>query len=330
MKIVVTGGAGFIGSNLIDELVKLKYNVIAIDNLSTGLIKNLNHNLKKINFFKIDISKKENISKLNKVFKNVDCVYHLAGLADIIPSIENPYRYYETNVTGTLNILQASKLNKIKKFIYAASASCYGKSPTLPTDEKCKVHTEYPYALTKNLGEKLVLHWEKIYKLDSSSFRFFNVYGPRSRTTGAYGAVFGIFLSQKINRKPLTIVGDGKQTRDFIHVSDLVNALVLALKRSKSGEIYNIGSGKETSVNQIAKLIGGKKIFIPKRPGEPQRSLANINKAKKHLGWRPKVNISEGVSMLIEIINQWKNAPVWTPKKIKKATRIWFRYLKKN
>ena len=328
MKIVVTGGAGFIGSNLIDELVKLKYNVIAIDNLSTGLIKNLNHNLKKINFFKIDISKKENISKLNKVFKNVDCVYHLAGLADIIPSIENPYRYYETNVTGTLNILQASKLNKIKKFIYAASASCYGKSPTLPTDEKCKVHTEYPYALTKNLGEKLVLHWEKIYKLDSSSFRFFNVYGPRSRTTGAYGAVFGIFLSQKINRKPLTIVGDGKQTRDFIHVSDLVNALVLALKRSKSGEIYNIGSGKETSVNQIAKLIGGKKIFIPKRPGEPQRSLANINKAKKHLGWRPKVNISEGVSMLIEIINQWKNAPVWTPKKIKKATKVWFKYLK--
>ena len=330
MRIVVTGGAGFIGSNLVDELIRLKHNVIVIDNLSTGRIDNIKNNLKKINFFKIDISKKKNIFKLNKIFKNVDCIYHLAGLADIVPSIENPTRYYETNVTGTLNVLQASKLNKIKKFIYAASASCYGKSPILPTDEKCKIYTEYPYALTKNLGEKLVLHWKKIYNLNSSSFRFFNVYGPRSRTSGAYGAVFGIFLSQKINKKPFTIVGDGKQTRDFIHVSDLVNALVLASKRSKSGEIYNIGSGKETSVNRIAQLIGGKKIFIPKRPGEPQRSLANINKAKKHLRWKPKVDLTEGISMLIENIDQWKNAPLWTPKKIKIATKVWFQYLKKK
>jgi len=291
MKIIVTGGAGFIGSNLVDELVKLKHKVIVIDNLVTGQIKNLKKNLKKIKLLKIDISKKKNIRKLNNIFKNTDCVYHFAGLADIVPSIENPYKYFEVNVTGTLHVLQAAKLNKIKKFIYAASASCYGKSPNFPTDEKYKVFTEHPYALTKSLGEKLVLHWNKVYRLNTSSFRFFNVYGPRSRTTGAYGAVLSIFLSQKVNKKPLTIVGNGKQTRDFIHVSDLVNALVLGIKRSKPGEIYNIGSSKETSVNEIAKLIGGKKIYIPKRLGEPQRSLANINKAKKHLKWKPKTTI---------------------------------------
>ena len=330
MKIVVTGGAGFIGSNLVDELIKRKNKVIVIDNLSTGNIKNIKHNLEKLSFFKLDISKEKNNLKLNKIFKNVDCVYHLAGLADIVPSIEKPTSYYNVNVTGTLNVLQASKLNNIKKFIYAASASCYGKSPKLPTDEKSIINTEYPYALTKNLGEKLVLHWEKIYNLNSSSFRFFNVYGPRSRTTGAYGAVFGVFLSQKINNKPLTIVGNGRQTRDFIYVSDLVNALVLAIKYSKSGEIYNIGSGKEISVNQIAKLIGGNKIFVPRRPGEPQRSLADISKAKRHLKWKPKVKIKDGVYMLLEKIDDWKNAPIWTPKKIKKATKVWFKYLRKD
>lgn len=330
MKIVVTGGAGFIGSNLVDKLVKLKYNVVVIDNLSTGNIKNIRHNLKKISFFRLDISKEKNKLKLNKIFKNVNCVYHLAGLADIVPSIEKPESYFNVNVTGTLNILQASKFNNVKKFIYAASASCYGKSPKLPTNEKNKINTEYPYALTKNLGEKLVLHWEKIYNLDSSSFRFFNVYGPRSRTTGAYGAVFGVFLSQKINNRPLTIVGNGKQTRDFIHVNDLVNALIIAIRRSKSGEIYNLGSGKETSVNQIAKLIGGEKIYIPKRPGEPLRSLADISKAKKDLKWKPKITIDQGVSVLIERIDDWKNAPIWTPQKIKKVTKTWFKLLKRN
>ena len=330
MKIAVTGGAGFIGSNLVDELIKLNHKIIIIDNLSTGNIKNIKHNIKKIKFFNIDISKEKNNFKLKNILKKVDCVFHLAGLADIVPSIEKPNNYYNVNVTGTLNMLQASKYNNVKKFIYAASASCYGKSPRLPTDEKNKINLEYPYALTKNLGEKLVLHWEKIYNLNSSSFRFFNVYGPRSRKTGAYGAVFGVFLSQRINNKPLTIVGNGKQTRDFIYVADLVNALVLAIKRSKPGEIYNIGSGKETSVNQIAELIGGKKIFIPKRPGEPLRSLADINKAKKHLKWKPKTTINEGVKVLLENINDWASAPIWTPKKIKKATKVWFQYIKKN
>jgi UDP-glucose 4-epimerase len=328
MKIVVTGGAGFIGSNLVDGLVHQGHKVIVIDNFSTGQLTNLKENFNKIQVFKTDISLNKNLSKLKKIFKGVNCVFHLAGLADIVPSIEKPIRYYETNVTGTLNILEAAKSNKVKKVIYAASASCYGKSPKFPTDEKCKIFTEYPYALTKNLGEKLVIHWNKVYSLNTSSFRFFNVYGPRSRTTGAYGAVFGVFLSQKINNMPLTIVGNGKQTRDFIHVKDLVKALILAIKKSKPGEIYNIGYGKETSVNKIAKLIGGKKTFIPKRPGEPQRSLSNIRKVKKHLNWSPKISIDEGVAMLLKDLNKWKNAPKWTPKKISEATAVWFKYLK--
>ena len=329
MKIVVTGGAGFIGSNLVDELVNQKHHVIVLDDLSTGQKKNLNKCFRKIKFIKIDISLEKNTSKLEKELRGVDIVFHLAGLADIVPSIENPNRYLKVNVNGTLNILNAAKKNNIKKFIYAASASCYGEKPIYPTDEKNTIKTEYPYALSKNLGEKLVFHWEKVYKLNSVSLRFFNVYGPRSRTTGAYGAVFGVFLAQKLKKKPLTIVGKGRQTRDFIHVYDVVKALILSSKRGKSGHAYNLGSGRETSINYIAKLIGGKKIFVPKRPGEPSRSIADIKKIKNHFKWKPKISIKNGVSMLMNNLNDWSQAPVWTPKKIKKATKIWFKYLKK-
>ena len=328
MKILVTGGAGFIGSNLVDELVKQKHQVIVLDNLSTGQKKNLNKCFGKIRFINIDISSEKNTLKLEKELKGVDIVFHLAGLADIVPSIENPNSYLKVNVTGTLNILNAAKKNNIKKFIYAASASCYGANPKYPTDEKNIIKTEYPYALSKNLGEQLVLHWEKVYKLNVTSFRFFNVYGPRSRTTGAYGAVFGVFLAQKINEKPLTIVGDGRQTRDFIHVYDVVRALVLSIKKGKSGHVYNLGSGVETSVNLIAKISGGKKIFVPKRPGKPRRPTANIKKIKNHLKWKPKISIKYGISMLMKNLDDWTNAPLWTPKKIKKATKLWFKYLK--
>ena len=328
MKILITGGAGFIGSNLAEELVRRGHKVSVIDNLSTGQFKNLRNIIKKIKFFNIDISQEKNKKKMNKIFKKIDWVFHLAGLADIVPSIENPDKYFQVNVNGTLNVLEASKKNNIKKFIYAASASCYGAFPTFPTNEKNKIVTEYPYALTKNIGENLVLHWNKTYNLKSLSLRFFNAYGPRSRTSGAYGAVFGVFLAQKLNNKPLTIVGDGEQTRDFIHVFDLVRAIIKSAFKGKPGEVYNIGSGKETKINYIAKLIGEKKIYIPKRPGEPDRSLADISKIKKDLNWKPKIKIEDGVKMLLKEIKLWKNAPVWTPKKIKKATKVWFEYLK--
>ena len=328
MKTLVTGGAGFIGSNLVDELILRGHDVVVLDNFSTGRRSNLNHHSKKkLKVINIDISGNK---PLEKYFKGVQYVVHLAGLADIVPSIENPDKYFKSNVKGTLNIIQAVKKIKIKKLIYAASASCYGIPKKYPTKETDKIQPMYPYAFTKWQAEELIMHWTKIYNFPAISIRFFNAYGPRSRTSGAYGAVFGVFLAQRLANKPLTIVGNGNQTRDFIHVYDLVKAMIKAANSKKSGTIYNLASGKEVSVNKIAKLIGGKKINIPKRPGESYRSLANIKKIKKELNWKPQINISEGVKDLIKNLKYWSDAPVWTPKKIKKATKLWFKILSKN
>ena len=327
MKSLVTGGAGFIGSNLVDLLIKKKHKVIVLDNFSTGRKSNLKgHSKANLKIINIDISKKNNI---DKYFSGVDYVFHLAGLADIVPSIENPKKYFESNVLGTLNIIRASHRKKIKKFIYAASASCYGFPKRFPTKEESPIKPMYPYALTKVQGEELVMHWNKVYNFPAISLRFFNCYGPRSRTTGAYGAVFGVFLAQKFANKPLTVVGNGKQTRDFIHVRDLVSAIYKAASSKKKGVIYNLAGGKEVQVNKIAKLIGGKTVKIPKRPGEPDRSLGDITKIKRDLNWKPKIKIEDGVRELLTKIYTFKDAPVWTPKKIKEATKIWFKLLKK-
>ena len=324
-KSLVTGGAGFIGSNLVDQLVKKKHKVIVLDNFSTGRRSNLSHQTKKnVKIIKVDIS---NNKHLDKYFNDVDYVFHLAGIADIVPSIENPNKYFKSNVVGTLNVVQAAKKANIKKFIYAASASCYGIPDKFPTKENTKTDPMYPYAFTKWQAEELIMHWAKIYNFPAISFRFFNAYGPRSRTSGAYGAVFGVFLAQKLANKPLTIVGNGNQTRDFIHVYDLVSGIIKAALSKKVGKIYNIGSGKEIKVNKIAKLIGGRKVHIPKRPGEPNRSLADISKIKKDLDWQPKIKIEEGVKNLLSKIHYWKDAPIWTPKSIKKETKIWFKLL---
>ena len=296
-KSIVTGGAGFIGSNLVDRLVKERHKVIVLDNFVSGKKKNLSHhkgnNVKIIN---LDISKNKN---LQKYFNKVDYVFHLAGLAEIIPSIKNPKKYFINNVLGTLNVLEASKNIKIKKFIYAASSSCYGNPKNFPTSENERIETKHPYALTKYLGEELVKNYASIFNMPNISFRFFNVYGPRLNTSGQYSAVFGKFLSQKINKKPLTIVGDGRQTRDFIYVEDLIDAFIKISKSKLVNKIYNLGSGKETSINKIAKLFGGKKVFIAKRLDEPKRSLAEISKIKKDISWKPKTTIEEGIKKLI-------------------------------
>ena len=331
MRCLVTGGAGFIGSNLVDRLLEEGHEVKVLDNLSTGNLDNLKNVKNKIKFIQIDIFKDS--IELFEAFKNIDWVFHLAGIADIVPSIKEPKKYLNSNVIGTFNVLEASRKAKIKKFFYAASASCYGIPKKYPTDEKSETNPQYPYALSKFLGEQLVLHWSSLYDMSNISLRFFNVYGPRSRSTGAYGAVFGVFLAQKLARKPLTIVGDGNQTRDFIHVFDLINAIIKLASKEKFNKIdqtYNIGGGKEISVNVIADLIGGEKIKIPKRPGEPDRSLANISKIKSEIDWSPEIDIKQGVKMLLENLNDWKDAPVWTPETIKEATREWFKYLVKN
>jgi len=326
MKSLVTGGAGFIGSNLVDKLIKNGHQVVVLDNLSAGnSSKNLDHIKNKIEFVNIDVS--SNQEAINKYFDKVDWVFHMAGLVDMLPSFMEPNKYFKVNVIGTLNVLNASKKYKVKKFLYAASASCYGAPSKFPTDEKSKIDPQNPYALTKFLGEQLVINWTKVYSVFNVSLRFFNAYGPRSSIKGAYGSVCGIFLAQKLAGKPLTIVGDGNQTRDFIHVFDLVDATIKAVEKGKSGEIYNVGSGEETSINLIADIIGGNKVSVPKRPGETERSVANISKIRKDLNWQPKITIDEGVKMLIKNINNWKEAKVWTPKKIEEEIKNWSKYL---
>lgn len=328
MKSLVTGGAGFIGSNLVDQLVKQDHKVIVLDNLSTGQLSNLDQVNNKIEFVKVDIS--ENEDSIQKYFKNVDFVFHIAGLADMFPSILNPKKYFQSNVVGTLNVLNSAKKAKIKKFVYTASASCYGIPDKFPTDEKSRISLQHPYALTKYFGEQLVINWAKVYNMPNVSLRLFNAYGPRSGIKGSYSSVFGIFLAQKLSKKPLTIVGDGKQTRDFIHINDLVLAMIKATEKGKNGEVYNVGSGNETSVNSIADLIGGDKISVSKRSGETDRSLSDISKIKKHFNWEPTVKIEEGIGMLLKNINSWKEASVLTPEKIEEATNTWSKYLKKS
>ncbi len=306
MKSIVTGGAGFIGSNLVDRLVQLGHKVIVLDNFSTGKKSNLHHhNKKNVKIIRIDIKKK---AKLNKYFKGVNYVFHLAGLASLVESLKYPNKYFETNVLGTLNIIDAAKKAKIKKFVYAASASCYGIPKKFPTGENAIINTMHPYATTKWQAEVLIMQLAKLYKFPAISLRLFNAYGPRQSLTGAYKSVFGIFLSQKKAKKPLTIVGDGNQTRDFIHVTDLVNVLVKAALSKKIGDIYNVGSGKETKVNTLAKLIGGKKIYISKRSSETNRSLADIKKIKRDLSWKPLISIRDGVKVMLKDIEDCKVA----------------------
>ena len=210
---------------------------------------------------------------------------------------------------------------------HAASGSCYGIPNTYPTNELEKIQPQYPYALTKYLGEELLLHWGKIYKLNVVSLRLFNVYGPRSRTSGTYGAVFGVFLAQKIAKKPFTIVGDGSQTRDFTFVSDVIEAILVSWHSSVSNDVINIGSDNTYSINKIVDLLKGDKVFIPKRPGEPDCTWADISKAKKLLNWKPKISLEEGIQIMLNNIDYWSNAPVWDRDSISKATKNWFKYL---
>jgi UDP-glucose 4-epimerase len=323
---IITGGAGFIGSHLAEYLVSKKHKVYVVDNFSNGQLKNLIHIKDKIKIVKADISSYQ--SKWTKIFLKADFVFHLAALADIVPSIEEPRNYFNSNVIGTFNVLEACRQNKKIKFLYAASSSCYGIPKNYPTTENTKIDCKYPYALTKHLGEELVMHWCKIYQLKAFSVRLFNIYGTRSRTNGTYGAVFGVFLAQKLKKIPFTIVGDGNQTRDFTYVSDVVDAMMKVIKSKYYGEIFNIGSNKSVSVNKIAQLLKGKKIYIPKRPGEPDKTFASIVKIKKYLNWKPKVDINKGIKELLINIDYWKKAPVWTPAKIKLATKSWFKNLK--
>lgn len=326
MIFLVTGGCGFIGSHIVDRLLAEGHKVKVIDNLSTGRLENLeqhkgNNNLE---IYEADIRNK---TEIRPIFENVDYVFHMAALADIVPSVQSPEQYYTSNVLGSFNIAEICREINIKKLVYAASSSCYGIPDYYPTKEDAQIRVQYPYALSKRLGEETILHWGQVYKLPVISLRLFNVYGTRARTSGTYGAVFGVFLAQKLANEPFTIVGDGSQTRDFTYVTDVADCFYTACMSDIENEVFNVGSGGTYSINLLCDLLGGEKVYIPKRPGEPDCTFADISKIKNILKWEAKVNFKDGVKKVLENIDYWKNAPVFTPEKIEQATKDWFKYL---
>lgn len=322
---VVTGGAGFIGSHIVDALVDRGHEVRIFDNLSGGHMANIVRQMEsnQVTLTQGDIRRLE---PNDAVFKGVDYVFHLAGIGDIIPSIERPIDYMDVNVQGTVRVLEAARAQHAKKFVYAASSSCYGLAAT-PTTEDHPIDTQYPYALSKYLGEQSVLHWAKVYELPANSIRIFNAYGPRVRTTGAYGAVFGVFLRQKLAESPLTVVGDGTQRRDFVHVRDVAEAFCRAAETSLSGEVWNCGANDPKKVNELVDLIGGTVSYIPKRPGEPDCTWADTSRIRRDLGWYPEVSFREGVAEMLRDIDRWAQAPLWTPESIATVTASWFQAL---
>ena len=322
---LVTGGAGFIGSHMVDLLVENGFRVRVIDNMTGGHEKNIarHANSENVTLERMDIRE---LDPDGPLFENVQFVFHFAGIGDIVPSIERPIDYMDVNVQGTVRVLECARAAGVQKFVYAASSSCYGLA-NVPTKEDHVIQPQYPYALSKYQGEQAVFHWHQVYGLPVNAVRIFNAYGTRVRTTGAYGAVFGVFFKQKLAGTPFTVVGDGTQGRDFIYVTDVAQAFYAAAITDQTGEVYNIGAGNPQSVNKLVELLGGDVVYVPKRPGEPECTWADITKIATELGWKPEVTFEEGVDKMVAEIDHWQDAPLWDPDSIRKATKTWFKYM---
>ena len=324
---VVTGGAGFIGSHMVDLLLERDYEVRVVDNLSGGHESNLAHHAADVRL----TCRWEDVRNLDAdspIFAGARSVFHFAGIGDIVPSIERPVDYMDTNVQGTVRVLECARRANVRRVVYAASSSCYGLAAT-PTREDHPIDPQYPYALSKFLGEQTVFHWHKVYGLPVNSICIFNAYGTRVRTTGAYGAVFGVFLRQKLAGQPFTVVGDGQQARDFVYASDVAAAFLAAADTEIVAERFNVGAGNPQTINRLVELLGGGVVHLPTRPGEPQRTHADINKITTQLGWRPTVTFEDGVARMMADIHHWDNAPLWNPESIAEATKTWFAYMGK-
>lgn len=323
-RAVVTGGAGFIGSHLVDALLARGADVTVVDNFATGRAENVAHVSGRIVVERCDVNETE---RLSGIFEGAEWVFHLGGLADIVPSIERPTAYFRANVDGTQSVMEAARAAGVRRVVYAASSSCYGIPDSYPTPESAEIRPQYPYALTKYLGELVALHWSQVYRIPTLSLRLFNVFGVRSRTSGAYGSVFGVFLAQKLAGKPFTVVGDGTQSRDFTYVTDVASAFVAAAESEASGKAINIGSGQPQTVNRLVELLGGEVESVPKRPGEPDSTHADTRLAGELLHWRPRVSFEQGVGRVLDAIDYWRDAPVWDAGSISEATKVWFEHL---
>ncbi len=322
---VVTGGAGFIGSHMVDLLLEQGFQVRVIDNLSGGRESNLQHHTNHPDLV-CEWKDIRSIQPNDTFFSEAKYIIHFAGIGDIVPSIEKPIEYMSTNIQGTVHVLEAARFAQVEKFVYAASSSCYGLA-SVPTTETHAIRPLYPYALSKYMGEQACFHWHTVYGLPVNSIRIFNAYGTRVRTTGAYGAVFGVFLKQKLANLPFTVVGDGTQSRDFLYVTDVARAFLAAALTKHTGQIYNLGAGHPQSINRLVELIGGNVIYVPKRPGEPDCTFADITKIKTELNWRPIVSFEDGVKKMLANIHCWQDAPLWEPASIAEATKTWFQYM---
>lgn len=321
---IVTGGAGFIGSHMVDLLVACGHRVNVIDNLIGGRRENIaEHDSDLVRLIEQDI---RTLNSDENPFEGARYVFHFAGIGDIVPSIERPSEYISVNVDGTVAVLECARRASVERLVYAASSSCYGLA-SVPTDEQHPIQPEYPYALSKYMGEQAVFHWGKVYKLPVNSIRIFNAYGTRARTSGAYGAVFGVFLRQKLAGHPFTVVGDGTQRRDFVYASDVARAFLAAGETPTTGEVFNIGGGSPQSVNRIVELLGGEIVNVPTRPGEPDVTWADINNAQEVLRWVPEISFEDGVGRMLDQIEYWRDAPLWDPSRIAQATQTWFKYL---
>ena len=295
-NMLVTGGAGFIGSNLVDALIGVGHRVIVIDNLSTGKEENLN---KEAEFHNADIS---NLDQIRPLFNGVDFVFHLAAMARMPLTIEKPIESNMTNINGTLNVLFASHAANVKKVIFSSSCSVYGEQEESPVREDMICNPLSPYGLQKLTGERYCKLFSVIYNLPTVCLRYSSVYGPRQSMEGTYMPVISIFLGQKERGEPLTITGDGGQTRDFTHVSDVVRANILAVESGSVGraDIVNIAGGKEYSIRHLAEMISDKIEYQNKREGDIYRNLVDITLAKKILGWEPEYDLESGLEDLMK------------------------------
>lgn len=293
-KYLVTGGAGFIGSHIVDALIKRGDEVIVLDDLSTGKKENLNP---KASFIQGDI---RDLTTIRQSATGVQGIFHVAARARVQPSISDPLPGNDINITGTLNILWTAKELKIKRIVYSSSSSAYGTQEIMPLQESFTPHPMSPYALQKLVGEEYAKLFSMLYGLETVSLRYFNVYGPRMIESGSYATAIQIFLGNLKRGEPITIFGDGEQSRDFTHVSDVISANLLAMTSANvgHGEVLNIAPGQNYTMNQITKMIGGKVVYAPAKSGEPRHTLADNSLAKKLLGWTPKIKLEDAINDL--------------------------------
>ena len=322
IKSVVTGAAGFLGSHLVDQLMKEGHEVVAIDNELNGSWSNLSQWHENPRFHKVHKDILE-IQSDDNDFKNCNYVFHLAGLECPVTSINNPEIFFSTNIHGTVKVLQASKQSDLKKFVYAGSSSVYGDAST-PTLETDSISPMTPSCLTKSQAEEICLHWGEVFEIPVNGLRIFNAYGPRDKTKIYPGSAFSIWMKQKNQDQPLTVVGDGSHARDFVYCTDVANAFYIAALEGKDGEIYNIGSGKAVTLNEITDRIKGKKLFIKNKEDEPVKTWADISKFQFDCNWQPRTPMESGVEFSLDVLEDWKGDNNWDENNLSEFFQAWF------